>query len=113
MGLGNGSGKRSKISYVPCTCPKNKSFPGRFNFLNPFKGGWRIYAKIELLMDMSSLRGCNLTLSENITVLPGAQELLADTALSQPEADVPSDARSHSLYVEMVNYLYGFTVTLG
>jgi hypothetical protein len=71
-----------------------------------------MYSKIELFMDTWLLRLCNLTLSENIPVLPGAKEQPAVATPARPEADGPSEARSHSQYVEMVNFLYGFTTAL-
>lgn len=58
------------------------------------------------------LRRCNPTLSENIPALRNAQEPLVVGAPLRPEADGPSETRSHVQYVEMVNFLYGFTATL-
>jgi hypothetical protein len=64
-------------------------------------------------MDTWLLRRCNLTSCENIPALLNAQEPSTIAAPVRPEADNPSEARSHVQYVEMVNFLYGFATTLG
>jgi hypothetical protein len=65
-------------------------------------------------MDKWLLRYGNQTRSENIPALPASAEAFsAAAAPSQSEADGPSETRSHFQYVEMVNFLYGFTAALG
>ncbi|HEX8530193.1 MAG TPA: hypothetical protein VF646_09220 [Cytophagales bacterium] len=65
-------------------------------------------------MDKWLLRCGNPNRSENISALPaGAEAFSAAAAPSQAETDGPAEARSRSQYVEMVNFLYGFTAALG
>ncbi len=65
-------------------------------------------------MDKWLLRCGNPTRSENIPALSaGAEDFSAAATSSQSETDGPSEARSRSQYVEMVNFLYGFTAALG
>ncbi len=70
--------------------------------------------KIELFMDKWLLRYGNPTRSENIPVLfLSAEQLPAASAPSRPEVEGPSEAYSHSQYVEVINFLYGLTASLG
>ncbi|MBD0258381.1 MAG: hypothetical protein ICV83_21915 [Cytophagales bacterium] len=65
-------------------------------------------------MDTWLLRCGNPTRSENISASPaGAEAFPAAVAPSPSETDGPSEARSRSQYVELVNFLYGFTAALG
>ena len=65
-------------------------------------------------MDKWLLRFGSSTRSENVTVLSvGAEEVSVAAAPSRPEVEVSADAYSHSQYVEMINFLYGFTATIG
>jgi hypothetical protein len=64
-------------------------------------------------MDKWLLRYGNQTRFENTPASPASAELFSAAAPSQSEADGPSEARSHFQYVEMVNFLYGFTAALG
>ncbi len=71
-----------------------------------------MYLKIVLFMDKWLLRCGNPTRSENIPASPASAEAFSVAAApSQSETDDPSEARSQ--YVEMVNFLYGFTAALG
>jgi hypothetical protein len=71
-----------------------------------------MYPQIELFMDKWLLRCGNPTRSENIPAFSaGAEDLSAAAAPSQSESDGPSEVRFQ--YVEMVNFLYGFTAALG
>jgi hypothetical protein len=73
-----------------------------------------MYPKIELFMDKWLLRCGNPTHSENIPALPaGAEAFSAAVAPSPSETDGLSEARSRSQYVEVINFLYGFTAALG
>jgi hypothetical protein len=73
-----------------------------------------MYLKIVLFMDKWLLRCGNPTRSENIPASPASAEAFSVAAApSQSETDDPSEARSRSQYVEMVNFLYGFTAALG
>ncbi len=65
-------------------------------------------------MDKWLLRCGNPTRSENIPVSPAGADAFSTAVIpSQAETDGPSEARSRSQYVEMVNFLYGFTAALG
>ncbi len=73
-----------------------------------------MYSKIELFMDKWLRFYGNPTRSENIAALPaGADAFPAAAVPSQAETDNPAELRSRSQYVEMVNFLYGFTAALG
>ena len=70
--------------------------------------------KIELFMDKWLLRYGNPTRSENISVLSlSAEELSVAPNPSWPEVEGSYEAHSHSQYVEVINFLYSFTTTLG
>ncbi len=87
---------------------------GRIYFHTSFWGHRRMYLEIELFMDKWLLRCGNPTRSENIPALSAGAEALSAAATPSPsEADGPSEARSRFQYVEMVNFLYGFTAALG